>query len=61
MESARSQTDVSVSRADIRREDTPARTVAATDAGPKDVRLALSVMGLCALVAIVLGILTQVT
>jgi hypothetical protein len=61
MESARSQTDVRVSRADIRREDTSARTVAATDAGPKDVRLALGVMGLCGLVAVVVGILTQVT
>jgi|1186.fasta_scaffold375469_2 hypothetical protein len=62
MESASSQTDVRASRADIRRENAPARTVGVTDdIGSRDVRLGLGVMGSCALAAIVVAILTQIT
>jgi hypothetical protein len=60
MEAARSQTGVGASRADIRREDTPARTVDGSNAGSRDVTLGLGVLGLCALAAIVLGMLSSV-
>jgi hypothetical protein len=56
MEAARSQSDVG---ADARREGAPARTLTGSAAGSKDVRFGLGIMGLCALTALVLGILSS--